>query len=65
MSELSASFCARRVRLAGGRGGERRGGRAGRLGLVHPVSGKNVEWEAPMPDDMRALLKVLEKDVKG
>ena len=38
---------------------------AARLGLVHPVSGKNVEWEAPMPDDMRALLKVLEKDAKG
>jgi len=38
---------------------------AARLGLVHPVSGKNMEWEAPMPDDMRALLKVLEKDAKG
>lgn len=38
---------------------------AARLGLVHPVSGKNMEWETPMPDDMRALLKVLEKDVKG
>lgn len=38
---------------------------AARLGLVHPVSGKNVEWEAPMPEDMRALLKVLEKDAKG
>lgn len=38
---------------------------AARLGLVHPASGKNIEWEAPMPDDMRALLKVLEKDAKG
>jgi len=38
---------------------------AARLGLVHPVSGKNLEWEAPMPDDMRALLKVLERDAKG
>lgn len=38
---------------------------AARLGLVHPVSGKEMEWEAPMPDDMRALLKVLEKDAKG
>ena len=38
---------------------------AARLGLVHPESGKSVEWEAPMPDDMRALLKVLEKDAKG
>ena len=38
---------------------------AAKLGLVHPGSGKNVAWEAPMPDDMRALLKVLEKDAKG
>jgi 23S rRNA pseudouridine1911/1915/1917 synthase len=38
---------------------------AARLGLVHPVSGKRVEWETPMPDDMRALLAVLENDVKG
>lgn len=33
-----------------------------RLGLVHPVTGQSVEWETPMPEDMRALLKVLEKD---
>ena len=38
---------------------------AARLGVVHPGSGKSVEWEAPIPDDMRALLKVLEKDAKG
>ena len=38
---------------------------AARLGVVHPVSGKNVEWEAKMPGDMLALLKVLEKDAKG
>ncbi len=38
---------------------------AARLGLVHPVSGKNMEWEAPMPEDMRALLKVLEKGCEG
>ena len=38
---------------------------AARLGVVHPGSGKNVEWEAKMPEDMRALLKVLEKDAKG
>jgi len=38
---------------------------AARLGLVHPVSGKDMEWETPMPDDMRGLLKVLEKDAKG
>lgn len=38
---------------------------AARLGLVHPVSGKDVEWEAKMPKDMLALLKILEKDAKG
>ena len=38
---------------------------AARLGVVHPGSGKNVEWEAKMPGDMLALLKVLEKDAKG
>lgn len=38
---------------------------AARLGLVHPVSGKDVEWEAKMPKDMLVLLKVLEKDAKG
>jgi 23S rRNA pseudouridine1911/1915/1917 synthase len=38
---------------------------AARLGLVHPITGKDMEWEAPMPADMRALLKVLEKDAKG
>lgn len=38
---------------------------AARLGLVHPVSGKDVEWEAEMPKDMLALLKVLEKDTKS
>ena len=30
-----------------------------RLGLVHPVSGKAMQWEAPMPADMRGLLKEL------
>ena len=38
---------------------------AARLGVVHPGSGKNVEWEAKLPEDMRVLLKVLEKDAKG
>lgn len=38
---------------------------AARLGLVHPASGKEMEWDAPMPEDMQALLKVLEKDAKG
>ncbi len=38
---------------------------ATRLGLIHPVSGKEMEWQSPMPADMRELLAVLEMDVKG
>ena len=30
-----------------------------RLGLVHPVSGEPMQWEAPVPEDMRALLREL------
>lgn len=27
-----------------------------RLGLIHPVSGKELEWSAPLPEDMSQLL---------
>jgi len=27
-----------------------------RLGLIHPVSGKEQEWEAPVPQDLAELL---------
>jgi 23S rRNA pseudouridine1911/1915/1917 synthase len=30
-----------------------------RLGLVHPVSGAAMQWEAPVPEDMRLLLRDL------
>jgi 23S rRNA pseudouridine1911/1915/1917 synthase len=32
---------------------------AARLALVHPVTGKSVAWESPLPDDMRELLGAL------
>ena len=32
---------------------------ATRLGLVHPVSGLNMQWERPMPPDMLELVEVL------
>lgn len=32
---------------------------ATRLGLVHPLTGLKVQWEVPMPDDMRDLLDSL------
>ena len=35
-----------------------------RLGFEHPVTGKRVEWEAPMPDDMERLLSILREDAK-
>jgi 23S rRNA pseudouridine1911/1915/1917 synthase len=37
---------------------------AKRLGLVHPLSGEWMEWEAPLPDDMQQLLEVLREDLK-
>jgi len=38
---------------------------AARLKLTHPLTGKEVEWEAPLPADMAHLLKVLEADERG
>lgn len=35
---------------------------AARLGLVHPNSGEEMSWEAPLPDDMIELLRVLAAD---
>jgi 23S rRNA pseudouridine1911/1915/1917 synthase len=38
---------------------------AARLKLAHPTTGKEMEWEAPMPRDMARLIAVLEADEKG
>jgi 23S rRNA pseudouridine1911/1915/1917 synthase len=38
---------------------------AARLKLEHPVSGKEMEWEAPMPADFAGLVGVLEGDMKA
>jgi 23S rRNA pseudouridine1911/1915/1917 synthase len=35
---------------------------AARLSLAHPLTGKEMEWEAPLPPDMANLLAVLEAD---
>src|ERR1700691_5671794 len=35
---------------------------AARLKLAHPVTGEEVEWEAPLPADMAHLVAVLEAD---
>lgn len=38
---------------------------AARLKLEHPVSGKEMEWEAPLPQDMAGLIAILERDMKA
>jgi 23S rRNA pseudouridine1911/1915/1917 synthase len=37
---------------------------ATRLALVHPLTGKTLEWEVPVPADMASLLETLDKDAK-
>lgn len=41
------------------RGFKRQALHAARLGLEHPMTGEYMEWEAPLPEDMRHLLAVL------
>jgi len=38
---------------------------ARRLGLVHPLSGEWIEWEAPVPEDIESLLTCLREDAAG
>jgi 23S rRNA pseudouridine1911/1915/1917 synthase len=38
---------------------------ATKLALVHPLTGKALEWEAPLPADMVSLLEILESDAKS
>jgi len=44
------------------RGFRRQALHAFKLGLTHPHSGDWMEWEAPLPDDMQALLTLLRED---
>ena len=37
---------------------------AARLGFVHPESGKVVEWQVPLPDDMAQLIGACRRDVE-
>ena len=34
-----------------------------RLGLIHPVSGESMQWDADMPDDMKMLLSALRAEI--
>jgi len=45
------------------RGFSRQALHARKLGLIHPVTGKHMEWKAPLPDDMKQLIAVLEADI--
>jgi 23S rRNA pseudouridine1911/1915/1917 synthase len=36
---------------------------AAQLGLEHPVTGENMQWQAPLPEDMQALLQALREEV--
>ncbi len=46
------------------RGFRRQALHAERLGLSHPETGEPLEWTAPMPADMRALVEALEADAR-
>ncbi len=37
---------------------------ARQLGLIHPDTQKDIQWEVPLPDDMVALLAALQQDRK-
>ena len=47
------------------RGFKRQALHAARLGLIHPRSGEAMEWEAPLPADMVALIEALRADAKS
>ncbi len=38
---------------------------ASELGLTHPLSGMELHWSVPLPDDMQLLLNLLRRDVPG
>lgn len=41
---------------------ERQALHAARLGLIHPVTGEEMHWEVPMPEDMDSLIQELQGD---
>ena len=38
---------------------------AAQLTLIHPKTGEEMSWQAPLPEDMVSLLKVLRQDLKN
>lgn len=47
------------------RGFSRQALHAARLSLRHPATGETMSWEAPLPDDMQALLSALATDAEA
>jgi 23S rRNA pseudouridine1911/1915/1917 synthase len=45
------------------RGFHRQALHAARLELIHPLRDESLAWEAPLPEDMRQLLRVLQEDM--
>ena len=45
------------------RGFKRQALHAGKLGLIHPVSGEHMEWEAEIPEDMQVMIRALSDDL--
>lgn len=37
---------------------------ASELGLIHPVTKKQMTWHAPLPDDMQQLITILKRDAE-
>ena len=46
------------------RGFRRQALHAERLGFEHPLSGEHMSWQAPLPDDMAALIEACREDAK-
>jgi len=46
------------------RGFDRQALHAGQLGLIHPATGKPMEFKVPLPADMKELIRVLEADIQ-
>ncbi len=38
---------------------------ASKLALIHPASGKHMQWRAPLPGDIRTLLECLREDTEA
>ena len=47
------------------RGFKRQALHAVKLGLKHPATGEEMQWTAPVPEDMKQLIETLIEDAKG